>query len=127
LAFNGKLLHGVVPGAGTVASSQSADPKRITFMVAFWKKIRVQEDPNPGAARPFSRVQDKEWARPLMEHYSATEDADCTVQEAKHCFFQVPVWRDVDEEENEKNRESLRYSRQNRVLPPYDSFFQFYT
>jgi hypothetical protein len=127
LAFKGNLLHGVVPGAGTVAAPSQSHPRRITFMVAFWKKIRVQDDPNPGAARPFSRVQDKEWAQPLMEHYSATDDADCTVQEAKNCFFQVPVWRDVDEEENERNRESLRYSRKHKVLPPYDSFFQFYT
>jgi hypothetical protein len=127
LAFKGNLLHGVVPGAGTVAPSQSTDPLRITFMVAFWKKIRVQDDPNPGAARPFSRVQDEEWARPLMEHYYPTDDADCAVQEAKNCFFQVPVWRDVDQEENERNKESLEYSRKHKVLPPYDSFFQFYT
>jgi hypothetical protein len=127
LAFKGNLLHGVVPGAGTVAPSQGEDQRRITLMVAFWKQIRVQDEPNPGAARPFSRVQDKEWARPLMEHYSATDDADSTEQEAKKCFFQVPVWRDVDEEENERNRESLRYSRKHRILPPYDAFFQFYT
>jgi hypothetical protein len=125
LAFKGNLLHGVVPGPA-VAPSRS-DTRRITFMVAFWKQIRVQDEPIPGAARPFSRVQDEEWARPLMEHYSETDDADCTVQEAKNCFFQVPVWRDVDEEENERNRESLRYSRKHKVLPPYDSFFQFYT
>jgi hypothetical protein len=124
LAFGGNLLHGVVPGAGVVAPAVS-DKRRITFMVAFWKRIRVQDDPNPGAARPFSRVQDKEWAQPLMERYSAPDD--CTVQEAKKCFFRVPVWQDVDEQENTKTQESLQYVRKNKLLPPYDSFFQFYT
>lgn len=122
LAFKGNLLHGVVPGGKCDVSHKTA--RRITFMVAFWKSIRVQDEPGTGSARPFSRVHNDEWAKPLMEESDA---CDKTITTAQNCFFQVPVWHDVDEQENTRRKESLQYVRKHRLLPPYDSFFQFYT
>jgi methyl-CpG-binding domain protein 4 len=122
LAFKGNLLHGVVPGGTCDVSHKAA--RRITFMVAFWKTIRVQDEPGAGSARPFSRVQNEEWATLLMEESLAY---DKTVTTAQNCFFQVPVWHDVDEHENKRQKESLQHVRKHKLLPPYDAFFQFYT
>ena len=41
--------------------------RRITFMVAFWKSIVIQDEEGPGSARPMSRVQNEDWAKPLMQ------------------------------------------------------------
>jgi hypothetical protein len=126
LAFRGNLLHGVVPGRATKSSHDTA--RRITFMVAFWKDIRVQDDEGPGSARPFSRVQNEEWAKPLMEKCdSIGKEAIIVPKTAQNCFFKVPVWHDVDEIANKSRGRSLAQMRKRGELPPYDSFFQFFT
>lgn len=125
VAFKGDLLHGVVPGSGVDESH--FEGRRITFMVAFWETIRIQDEEGPGAARPVSRVENQEWAKPLMEECNVDYTKDITIQEANDCFYEVPVWQDVNVEENEKKEESLRQVQEKKVLPPYDSFFQFYT
>lgn len=48
VAFDGTLLHGVIPGKGSHTGS-----RRVTLMLAFWKRIRVRPNEQPGAARPF--------------------------------------------------------------------------
>ena len=78
LIFDGKLLHGVVPGRGCPAPAgpsgawqpnlrQAAaqgpeldaeqpteqPPRRVSLMVAFWPHIRKRESERPGAAMPF--------------------------------------------------------------------------
>jgi hypothetical protein len=66
MAFDGKLLHGVIPGMalpsiGTTASVGTSRPenldgahhRRVSVMFAFWRSIRVRNEPGPGAARPF--------------------------------------------------------------------------
>lgn len=124
LAFQGNLLHGVVPGSASKSSHDTA--RRITFMVAFWERIRVQDDEGPGSARPFSRVQDEEWAKPLMEKCDIGKEP-IVPKTAQNCFFKVPVWHDVDEMANKGRGDSLAQMRKRRELPPYDSFFQFFT
>ncbi|KAJ3310091.1 hypothetical protein HDU76_003457 [Blyttiomyces sp. JEL0837] len=51
--FDGSVLHGVIPGRGTRDESN----RRVTFMVAFWDKIKTKtsRDGSPGTARPFPR------------------------------------------------------------------------
>ena len=126
VAFRGNLLHGVVPAGGSDVSHSSG--RRITFMVAFWKSIRVQDKVGPGSARPMSRVENTEWAKPLMKK-GAKDYTTASLQPtlAKDCFFEVPLWQDVNEEENVKRGESLRQVRNQKILPSYDDFFQFYT
>jgi hypothetical protein len=128
LTFRGDLLHGVVPGPGI--GPGNIDVKRTTFMVAFWKRIRIQDDPGPGAARPFSRVKEESWATPLMEKienvtHNCHEWTKC--KPAVNCFFEVPVWEDVDLQRNEDDGLSLRQVKKYKLLPPYDEFFQFYS
>lgn len=127
LTFRGDLLHGVVPGPGI--GPGNTDLKRITFMVAFWKRIRIQDDPGPGAARPFSRVKEESWAAPLMENIAVTgKNHDWTkCKPACDCFFEVPVWEDVDLQRNQDDGLSLRQVKKYKLLPPYDEFFQFYS
>ncbi|GAX79285.1 hypothetical protein CEUSTIGMA_g6725.t1 [Chlamydomonas eustigma] len=50
--FDGSVLHGVIPGRGP---SPKAGEKRITFMVAFWRDIRVRarRDGLPGSSQPY--------------------------------------------------------------------------
>ena len=50
MAFDGRVLHGVIPGAG--ASAQPAR-RRVTFMVAFWASCQTRgaAEDGPGAAR----------------------------------------------------------------------------
>ena len=61
VAFDGKVLHGVVPGKG----SSDGDGRRVTLMFAFWKKIKVRED--GGAAQVFSSAGD--WAKSLRRDF----------------------------------------------------------
>lgn len=124
LAFQGNLLHGVVPGSASKSSHDTG--RRITFMVAFWERIRVQDDEGAGSARPFSRVQNEEWAKPFMEKCDIGTEP-IVPKQAQNCFFKVPVWHDVDEMTNKGRGESLAQMRKRRELPSYDSFFQFFT
>jgi hypothetical protein len=81
VVFDGKVLHGVVPGKSTSAKTND---RRVTVMFAFWRRIRVREgDGRPGAARPFP-VQ-PEWSRQLRKPLSAagTGDDDHTTTQCK--------------------------------------------
>ncbi len=54
LAFDGNLLHCVVPGRGVPPRDrEGALIPRISLMVAFWERLEVQPGDQPGAARPF--------------------------------------------------------------------------
>lgn len=62
LLFDGRLLHGVVPGRGVAGGGdgecthglwREEPARRVTLMVAFWPHIRQRESARPGAARPF--------------------------------------------------------------------------
>ena len=58
LLFDGRVLHGVVPGNGAVAHdggvAEGSERRRITLMVAFWASIEHHSSyTEPGAARPF--------------------------------------------------------------------------
>ena len=53
LMFDGRLLHGVLPGRGVVPPAQGSPPRRVTLMIAFWPSLRERPAPRPAAARPF--------------------------------------------------------------------------
>uniref|UniRef100_A0A7S4WHY5 Uncharacterized protein n=1 Tax=Ditylum brightwellii TaxID=49249 RepID=A0A7S4WHY5_9STRA len=130
LAFKGNLLHGVIPGAG--AQSSHKEGKRVTFMVAFWKRIHVQDKEGFGSARPFSRVENEEWAKPLVEKMVSSPGSSANKggeggKRCENCFFEVPVWEDVDKEKNQEYGMAIQNVTRSRVLPPYDAFFQFFS
>ena len=72
-------------------------------MVALWKSIWVQDEPG-ASLMSFSRVQNKEWAKLLMEDFVECNE---TVITAQNCFFQMPVWQDIIEQGNKGWKESL--------------------
>ena len=47
VVFNGRVLHGVVPGKGV------REGRRVTLMMAFWDDIKIRDGDEPGSARPF--------------------------------------------------------------------------
>ena len=47
VAFDGRVLHGVIPGKGVQIG------RRTTLMMAFWKHIKIRDEPTQGSARPF--------------------------------------------------------------------------
>jgi hypothetical protein len=54
VAFEGNLLHGVIPGkASDDNGSGDGNCRRVTLMLAYWRRIRVRPSQEPGAARPF--------------------------------------------------------------------------
>lgn len=65
VAFDGKVLHGVVPGKG---SSATEEGRRVTLMFAFWKKIKVRTEGS--AARTFPADDNSEWATALRRQDS---------------------------------------------------------
>jgi len=78
VAFDGKVLHGVVPGKGV------GKGRRVTLMFAFWRDIRIRDDGGYGAARSFP-LHDSEgisWAREFLEPFSTidiTIDDQCVI------------------------------------------------
>jgi hypothetical protein len=52
VAFDGTVLHGVIPGKGFVLNDDGPR-RRVTLMLAFWKDIQIRPGSTPGAARPW--------------------------------------------------------------------------
>lgn len=64
VAFDGRYLHGVVPGKGV----GSKDSRRVTLMFAFWKDLKVRRGIGPGSARPFPvKNTIPKWAKDLTD------------------------------------------------------------
>jgi hypothetical protein len=57
--MDGRVLHSVIPGKRPAPRNANhpfpttSPSRRVTVMLAFWKRIRVRDEPTPGAARPF--------------------------------------------------------------------------
>eukprot|EP00980_Cylindrotheca_fusiformis_P024772 scaffold12445_cov115-Cylindrotheca_fusiformis.AAC.1 len=64
VAFDGRVLHGVVPGKGLPLYKGG---RRVTLMFAFWKNIETRDQPTPGSARPFPRRSKAKWAQDLVD------------------------------------------------------------
>ncbi|CAJ1958128.1 unnamed protein product [Cylindrotheca closterium] len=64
VAFDGRVLHGVVPGKGF---SRQKGGRRVTLMFAFWKHIKVRDEATPGSSRPFPIESEDQWAAGLLD------------------------------------------------------------
>ena len=124
LMFDGRHLHGVIPGRG-VAPAQSGTPsRRISLMVAFWPSIRERFSPEPVAARPFPYADASETRDWTLLFDWPTADDDCAggegsatqvEGEAGPVWCVEPVWQRVDGKADGAMRE---------MLPAYERCFQ---
>ena len=103
VAFDGKVLHGVIPGKG-----RPGPGRRVTLMFAFWKKIKARE--GQGAAQVFDT--DADWAKSLRR----------VVQRSENQFEP----REVQPREIKPIYETLQGEAWNRDMgfPDYEKVFQ---
>ena len=132
LAFDGRYLHGVVPGRGVAPApaGAGAPSRRISMMVAFWPEIRERDGPEPAAARPFPYGEAADGAArgwpslfdwPEADDRAATAagrgDGDGRAADGKpppSVWCVDPVWQRVDGGQPPAPGE----------LPPYEACFQ---
>ena len=76
VAFNGKVLHGVIPGKGIPVQTTSNHARRVTLMMAFWKHIDIRHESTFGSARPFPLDDKKDslWVNQLIEPLPSSMD-----------------------------------------------------
>ena len=107
LLFDGKLLHGVVPGCGAVGrEGGSSGRRRITLMVAFWQTIETRPSAVPSSARPFpydytadakslgscDAAVAASWA-PLFDWPTSRPESEAPVRAVESPLYPVqPVW-----------------------------------
>lgn len=148
--FDGDMLHGVLPGRGICPANaddadESADPRRITLMIAFWRDVETRGSAGgdagsfpKGSARPFPNPRayadepgcppGTSW--PDLFHPDGlgaleTEDDDEGWRRREVVATPVgAVWEDVDREKNEACMPSLAVDKI-RSLPKYDACFMF--
>jgi hypothetical protein len=118
VAFDGRYLHGVIPGKGVSAK----DSRRVTLMLAFWKDLKVRRGLGPGSARPFpingSNKMIPEWAKTLTEP-SETSDSGASENPYKNCTETAPLGLDVVYETLDG-----KPWKKSKGMPSYDEVFQ---
>ena len=80
VAFDGSVLHGVVPGKGA-----GNGRRRVTIMFAFWKAIHIRNGHGPGSARPFPPQKSKDcpqWVQDLTNPSVTVQQNASVVEEA---------------------------------------------
>lgn len=116
VAFDGRYLHGVVPGKGIGIK----DNRRVTLMFAFWKKLKVRRGLGPASARPFpageSHNKIPDWAKNLI---SPLEEPDSNGPSFEACIEASPIELDVVYEELDGKPWKKSYG-----MPSYDEVFQ---
>lgn len=125
-AFDGDVLHGVLPGVGAPAD---ASLRRVTLMIALWDGLQVRPGSQPGAARPMPRDGGaSSWLGHVAcggarDEWGARAAGDVL----RDCATEVPLpgveplWEDVDAAANAAGGVALR---QLTGVPPYSECFQ---
>jgi len=114
VAFDGRYLHGVVPGKGTKHG------RRVTLMFAFWDDIKIRRGLGQGSARPFPKNVLPPWASKLTEPMNTNTDAAKADDhnQYKNCKTTEPI-------ELDRVYETLEGKAWNkREMPAYDEVFQ---
>ena len=109
MAFDGRYLHGVVPGKGFQPG------RRVTLMLAFWEDIQIRNGTDPGSARPFPSSNLPDWAHRL----TAPLEKDSKVDEYESCVESEPI-------KLERIYETLdgKAWKRGMGMPSYDQVFQ---
>ena len=116
VAFDGRYLHGVVPGKGV----STKNSRRVTLMFAFWKDLKVRRGIGPGSARPFPIKKNDntipEWASKLTDQINEIE----MKQTANETYKETcPI--ELDTIYEELNGKPWKTSIE---MPSYDEVFQ---
>lgn len=123
LLFDGKLLHGVVPGRGKASATAGAQTRggsgrRISLMVAYWHSIEQRQSSIPCAARPFPYKRSPSITWPTLFDWPLADDADAAGAAAAAISVAprpvAPVWVATDGDT----------STTGRSMPEYDECFQ---
>lgn len=116
VAFDGRYLHGVVPGKGVGLK----DSRRVTLMFAFWKHLKVRRGLGPASARPFPvgerQINVSEWAKNLITPLEESEEKETSFDA---CVESPPIELDVVYE-----RLDGKPWKKSHGLPSYDEVFQ---
>eukprot|EP00984_Skeletonema_dohrnii_P008862 scaffold3303_cov93-Skeletonema_dohrnii-CCMP3373.AAC.2 len=108
VAFDGRYLHGVVPGKGT------REGRRVTLMFAFWDDIKIRRGLGPGSARPFPKNVLPPWASQLAKPIETGK----TENQYDNCKTAEPIKLDRVYE----TLEGKAWNKQE--MPAYDEVFQ---
>lgn len=125
--FDGKVLHGVIPGRGIAKQSSSTElPRRITLMFAFWKglKIRPCDDKNPGGASrsfPPKEGQSFTWTQLLQPSSDLTFLESSSVNKEVPLPSVCPIWQKLARQHSEKNP----VVDDQCAMPEYNECFQY--
>lgn len=112
VAFDGRYLHGVVPGKGFKQG------RRVTLMFAFWDDIKVRRGLGPGSARPFPTKNLPPWAIQLTSH---VDTGDVTNDnQYQNCMIADPIELDRVYE----TLDGEAWDNGKMGLPAYDQVFQ---
>jgi methyl-CpG-binding domain protein 4 len=90
ILMDGRVLHCVVPGKRLAPPLRETQSRRVTLMLAFWKRIRVRDEPTPGAARPFPLGASHEWCS-WSEALTQPLPRTVRVDDATECSEVQPV------------------------------------
>jgi hypothetical protein len=112
LAFDGRLLHGVIPGHNGSDSQQ----RRVSVMLAFWKTIAIRSGPAPCAALAWPLAAPEEWAVTLTR--TPSNDNDSTIEPP--CVPYEPVYLPHIYED----LQGKPWPRRHVVMPAYDEVYQ---
>ena len=107
VAFDGRFLHGVIPG------KSYRKGRRVTLMMAFWEDIKIRSGVGPGSARPFPATNMPVWASQLTSP-AIRECGDYT-----SCVETSPIKLDVIYE----TLDGKPWKR-GMGMPSYDQVFQ---
>ncbi len=109
VAFDGRYLHGVVPGKGI------REGRRVTLMLAFWDDIKIRRGLGKGSARPFPKNVLPPWANQLVKPDSGAGKAG---NQYENCKSVEPI-------ELDRVYETLEGKAWNKQeMPAYDEVFQ---
>lgn len=115
VAFDGRYLHGVIPGKGT----SSKNSRRVTLMFAFWKELKVRRGLGPGSARPFPvKNMIPEWAKELTAQ-SEQHITGASQSQYQTCEETTPIELDVVYETLDG-----KAWKKSKGMPSYDEVFQ---
>ena len=118
VAFDGTVLHGVIPGKDFVEGGG----RRVTLMLAFWNSIRIRPSSTPGAARPFPKIDEDipDWLKYLISYpKGGKEHSHHSNSKRQKQKLAKPIVVDRVYESLEGNAWS-----QDQGMPEYDEMFQ---